>query len=309
MSKLSVIIPTHNRQPMLQQAIESVLRQTCKNIEILIIDDCSSDETKSYLQTLTGICVMTNSAPSDAGRNRQKAYNQCKGDYVVFLDDDDFYTNDRFFETAIRHLQEDPSLVAVTSCANLWYTETDLTQYTRLPFVGKVSAKTYLSEFTLKYAKPWSTFTTVFRKSMLDEADFRQMEMMNDTSIYLRALCVGDIYFLNEISGVYRIHPTNMSKHIRSAFILANLNEKINVYQMTLTKNIGLPDTWLNRQLFTTIKYYLKESSPTYTEIARLILWILQRRGIFGIRLAAKSMYLAIKFKVMRQKHSTFDTI
>ncbi len=302
MNKLSVIIPTHNRQAMLRQAIESVRKQTYKNLEILIVDDCSTDETGNYIKTLSGITVLTNTTPSDAGRNRQKAFNQCNGDYVVFLDDDDFYTNDRFFETAIRHLQQDQELVAVTSCANLWYTDTDLIQLTKLPFVGKISSKEYLSEFTLKYPKPWSTFTTVFRKSMLDDMDFAHMEMMNDTSIYLRALCAGDIYFLDEVSGVYRIHSANMSRHIRSSFILANLNEKINVHQLTHAKNIGLSNTWLNRQLFTTIKYYLKESSPKNTEIIRLIGWIIRRRGIFGIELAARSINLAIKFKAMHQK-------
>jgi hypothetical protein len=93
-----------------------------------------------------------------------------------------------------------------------------------------------------------------------------------------------------------------MSKHIRISFILANLNEKINVHQMTLARNTGLPKSWLNRQLFTTIKYYLKESSPKNADIMKLIGWILGKRGIFGLELAARSIYLAIKFKAMRQK-------
>jgi glycosyltransferase involved in cell wall biosynthesis len=297
MSKISVIIPTHNRRPMLMQAIDSALSQSHSDIEILVIDDCSKDDTAQYLSSKQEIIVISNSQPGNAGVNRQKAYHHATGEFIAFLDDDDFYSNHDFFADAIRILQEDESLVAVTSNATVWHTDNDTKDNLPLPLNGKMRGNDYLNEFTLKYPKPWSTFTTVFRKSLLDEAGFNDMSMMNDTSIYLRALCMGDIYFLSDISGVYRIHANNISKRIPYPFIIANLNEKTAIFELIQKRKIKVSFDWLNRQLFTTIKYYIKESQPTKTEIMNLIGWILRKRGFNGVVMGLRSMYLYNKIK------------
>jgi glycosyltransferase involved in cell wall biosynthesis len=297
MSKISVIIPTRNRIAMVKEAIESVRRQHNVTMEILIVNDCSTDETSKKLMSEQDIRLINNTQPGNAGLNRQKAYQLATGDYVVFLDDDDFYTDDDFFSHAISHLDEDQTLVAVTSNATIWHVDDDKKINHALPLQGKVSGREYLNEFTLKYPKPWSTFTTVFRKSMLDQAGFNEMKMMNDTSIYLRALCMGDIVFLKEISGVYRVHSQNISKRMNIAFIIANLDEKMKIYDLIRRMNIVLTSDWLNQQLFTTIKYYIKESKPAKIDLYRLISWILRNRGINGLLISLKSLRLAVKFR------------
>jgi glycosyltransferase involved in cell wall biosynthesis len=297
MSKISVIIPTHNRIAMVKEAIESVRRQHNVTMEILVVNDCSTDETGKQLMSEQDIRLINNTQPGNAGLNRQKAYQLATGDYVAFLDDDDFYTDDDFFSHAISHLDEDQTLVAVTSNAIIWHVDEDKKTDHSLPLQGKVSGREYLNEFTLKYPKPWSTFTTVFRKSMLDQAGFNEMKMMNDTSIYLRALCMGDIVFLKEISGVYRVHSQNISKRMDIAFIIANLDEKMRIYDLIKRMNIVLSSDWLNQQLFTTIKYYIKESKPAKIDLYRLISWILRNRGINGLLISLKSLRLAVKFR------------
>jgi glycosyltransferase involved in cell wall biosynthesis len=297
MSKISVIIPTHNRIAMVKKAIESARSQRNVTMEILVVNDCSTDETGKQLMSEQDIRLINNTQPGNAGLNRQKAYQQATGDYVVFLDDDDFYTNDDFFSHAVGHLDEDQTLVAVTSNATIWHVDIDKRIDHALPLQGKVSGREYLNEFTLKYPKPWSTFTTVFRKSMLDQAGFNEMKMMNDTSIYLRALCMGDIVFLEEISGVYRVHSQNISKRMDVAFIIANLDEKMKIYDLIKQMNIELSSDWLNQQLFTTIKYFIKESKPAKIDLCRLIGWILRNRKINGLVISLKSLRLASKFR------------
>jgi len=97
--KISVIIPTHNRQNFLSRAIESVFSQTFCDFEMLIIDDGSTDQTKEavkkYIVTQPDkikYFYQDNKGPSAA---RNKGIQQASGEYVAFLDDDDEWLPDK----------------------------------------------------------------------------------------------------------------------------------------------------------------------------------------------------------------------
>lgn len=95
MSLCSVIIPTYNRAHMLPDAIESVLRQTYRNYEILVIDDGSTDETQRILQqyckqypSAIKYLFQENSGHSSACN---RGMEMAKGDFIAFLDSDDVF--------------------------------------------------------------------------------------------------------------------------------------------------------------------------------------------------------------------------
>ena len=93
---VSVYIPTHNRCELLKIAINSVLNQTYENIEILICDDGSTDQTKEYCLNLCGynknIKYMRNDTPKGACFARNLGIFSASGEYITGLDDDDeFY--------------------------------------------------------------------------------------------------------------------------------------------------------------------------------------------------------------------------
>lgn len=99
MNKVSVIIPTYKRANMLERAIESVLKQTYKNIEILVIDDNNADS--KYRQETSLIMEKYRNTPlvkyvkHEKNRNGAAARNtgilHSTGDLITFLDDDDWY--------------------------------------------------------------------------------------------------------------------------------------------------------------------------------------------------------------------------
>lgn len=88
---ISVIIPTYNRVHYLQEAIESVLRQTYKDFEIIIVDDASTDNTKeivlSYGDRVRYVCQ--DNKERAAARNNGIIH--AKGGYIAFLDSDDIW--------------------------------------------------------------------------------------------------------------------------------------------------------------------------------------------------------------------------
>jgi glycosyltransferase involved in cell wall biosynthesis len=88
---ISVVVPTHNRVEILKRALQSVAAQTFKNYEVIVVDDCSTDATATYLQSLDWPqCVVIRNVTNlgvSATRNRGVA--AAVGELVTFLDDDD----------------------------------------------------------------------------------------------------------------------------------------------------------------------------------------------------------------------------
>jgi glycosyltransferase involved in cell wall biosynthesis len=91
MSKVSVIIPTHNRAEFLRSAITSVLNQTFQDFEIIIIDDASKDHTREVIANFNDarIKVIHNQVSKGAAGARNIAIMNSNCKYTAFLDDDD----------------------------------------------------------------------------------------------------------------------------------------------------------------------------------------------------------------------------
>ncbi|WP_339060921.1 glycosyltransferase family 2 protein [Tepidibacillus marianensis] len=239
---ISVIIPTYNRKDMLLKAVHSVLNQNYINCEIIIINDCSMDGTEEVLQKLfkhlTNIKILNNSTNKNAGYNRNLGYNEANGDYIIFLDDDDYYLDNDFFAKAIfQHINQN-NLSFVASNAYVKNIMDNTIEINNLNISGRIACDDYLKNFQTRYKKPLSTFTAVFKKTILDELDFKNMLMMNDSSIYLRALLLGDVYIIDDIIGVYVVHGNNISSNLKADFIIKNLEEKVWVFNEAKKKHI-----------------------------------------------------------------------
>ncbi|GHE80564.1 glycosyltransferase [Thalassotalea profundi] len=95
---VSVYIATHNRVNLLKRALNSVLAQTYKNIEIIVADDGSKDETSQVIQEYIKdhkIVYVKNEKPKGACSARNLAINIAQGEYITGLDDDDEFLPDR----------------------------------------------------------------------------------------------------------------------------------------------------------------------------------------------------------------------
>lgn len=89
---VSVVIPTRNRLHLLKRSLQSVYDQTYKNIEIIVVDDFSEEETPAFLKKEMedkGIRFIRNEMPNGAGKARNLGIKEASGDVIAFLDDDD----------------------------------------------------------------------------------------------------------------------------------------------------------------------------------------------------------------------------
>lgn len=113
---VSVVMPAYNAGAYIADAIESILSQTYKNIELIIIDDGSTDGTyliaKRYQAVDKRIIVMQNDKNLGVSMTSSKGISKAKGSFIARMDADDIATQDRF-EKQVAYLQKNINTVAV----------------------------------------------------------------------------------------------------------------------------------------------------------------------------------------------------
>jgi len=111
---VSVIIPTFNRSHLLDKAVQSVLRQTYKNYEILVIDDHSPDETRAVVGRMNSEKIIYIRLPHNRGLSaaRNTGFKAARGEFMALLDDDDEWLETKL-EKQMEAFLSAPPLVGV----------------------------------------------------------------------------------------------------------------------------------------------------------------------------------------------------
>ena len=211
----SVIIPTYNRKEMLAEAIDSVLKQSLKELEIIVVDDFSSDGTEDFVKSISDgrVRYFRNDKNCGPEYNRNFGFKHAMGKYITFLDDDDYYTDYDFFAKAAKifaeHENDEIPIAVVYANADLVNTITHKTNRWKVGNPGRVNG---IDDFILgKQTKAPSTFPAVFRADMLRKAGLEN-KIMFDSLTYIQAALEGDLWFMPEVIGVYRIHGESMER-------------------------------------------------------------------------------------------------
>ena len=96
---VSVVMPNYNSEGVLEVAIQSVLDQTYKNLELIIVDDFSSDDSRSVIAKFSAldsrIIPVYKESNEGAAMSRNAALDLVQGDYIAFLDSDDFWVDNK----------------------------------------------------------------------------------------------------------------------------------------------------------------------------------------------------------------------
>ena len=278
--KISIIIPTYNRCQYLKQLIQSIFNQSYNNIELIVINDNSTDDTDIYMKEVkkenSKITYIKNKKNKGPSYNRLIGYERAKGTYIIFADDDDYYTDNNFFEKAVRVFEkkEFKDIALVSGNVKRLDQGKKIFLDADIGISGHINGIEYLSQLQLKYQKPYSTFTTLFKRDALENAKFNDLEMVNDAPIYMRALMAGDIYIMKDVIGVYREHSQNISKSLPTDFLIANIEEKRKIYKILDSKDKrGKWCDWYIEQMLGTIRYFLFFNKVPKQEFDRLYVW------------------------------------
>ncbi|MBQ7283471.1 MAG: glycosyltransferase family 2 protein, partial [Oscillospiraceae bacterium] len=147
--KVSVIIPVHNTENYLAQCIDSLLNQTLKDIEIVCVDDASTDSSLNILNEYAykdnRIKVLHNEVSKSALGARKKGVAAATGEYIMFLDSDDYYTLDACEQVYNKIVEQNVDILhfslGVINCGNVSESKIqDLLNYVK-PFKGKLEGE------------------------------------------------------------------------------------------------------------------------------------------------------------------------
>lgn len=200
---LSVIIPTHNRANLLKKAIESVRKQTFQDLEIIIINDASTDETEQLLQHLAAldnrIRVITNQKSLGGSKSRNMGISASKGEWIAFLDDDDIWLPKKI-ERQLTMLSNHPNALAC-SCAFI----------VNYPFMIKkvrltpshISLNSLLISNSLGGASVCVCSARVVKQMGGFDENLRSAQ---DWDLWVRLRLMGEIVSINEPLVHYQVH-------------------------------------------------------------------------------------------------------
>ena len=114
MIKVSVVIPVYNMETYIEECLDSIFSQTLKEIEVLCIDDGSTDRSyeilKKYREKYKNLIVFRQQNQG-AGIARNKGIQCANGEYICFMDPDDYYAQEQALELLYRNAKENHAVI------------------------------------------------------------------------------------------------------------------------------------------------------------------------------------------------------
>ena len=205
--KVSVLIPAYNYAKYLPEAIESVLSQTFTDFELIIVDNCSTDNTKevvnNYAKNDSRVAFIRNKENIGMYRNYNQALLHATGDYIKFLNADDKF-EPTLLEKFVNILDNDITISVVTSNRQYFGSKNDILTP---PFKGKVESITAILSSLKKGNWIGEPTTVMFRRENLNLGLFDiSLLMFADQDMWLRHLRVGNLYIIDEVLSFFRMH-------------------------------------------------------------------------------------------------------
>jgi len=264
--KVSVIIPVFNRKEFIEETIMSVLKQDYKNIELIVVDDGSTDGSTELLKTLSKDYEFQLLAhPQNVNRGQSASINLglriCSGEYIAILDSDDLFVPGKV-RAQVTFLEERPEVglvygmgEAIDSNGNLLYTLLDADHIeTNDPNAILLDCYFLLPQNSL------------VRKTIYDDVGFfdETLRSGQDHDMLIRMAEVTKFAFLPKLFFKYRRHFNSISvkgQEIRwkAAFVILRKAQKRYPYRRsTIRKRLAVINFRLGMAFFSYRKNYLE---------------------------------------------------
>lgn len=217
-------MPSYNTGRFIAETVRSVLAQTYTDWELIIVDDCSTDNTMEVLASLchperneveskdltSRIRVFQNDSNSGAAVSRNKALREARGKYIAFLDSDDLWVPDKL-EKQIRFMEENGYAFTYTKYSEIDENGNPLGIVVGGPrHVGKIGM--------FNYCWP-GCLTVMYDREVVGDIQIADIKKNNDYAIWLKVIRKAKCHLLPEVLASYRKRTGSISNHSYVALI------------------------------------------------------------------------------------------
>lgn len=203
--KVSVIIPTYNRSKWLPDAIESVLIQTYDNIEIIVVNDGSEDDTEKVLEPYMDKISYIYKENEGPGPAVNTGISVSHGEFIARLDDDDLFLPEKI-ETQVKMFNENPELGLIGSDNYIMNSEGAIVALKEIMDFSNQGAFLTLLQHCI-FAQP----TVMVRKACHERVGMYKSTYAQDYDMWVRISRYYPVGVIHKPLAVYRKHGGNRS--------------------------------------------------------------------------------------------------
>lgn len=203
---VSIIMPSYNTANFISKTIKSVLEQTYENWELLIVDDCSTDDTDKIVFKYTDkrITYLKNKKNLGAAISRNIALKNAKGKWIAFLDSDDLWYPTKL-EEQIKFMKKNKYSFSYTS-----YIEID--EYDRKKGIKITGPKKITKKDMYHYCWP-GCLTVMYDAEKVGNIQIIDIKKNNDYAMWLKIIKKTDCYYYDKVLAQYRKRAGSISNH------------------------------------------------------------------------------------------------
>ncbi len=254
--KFSVIMPVFNVEKYIRKSVDSVLNQTYQNIEVLLVDDGSTDncpkicDDYAELDSRVRVIHKKNGGLSDA---RNFGIDAASGDYVVFLDSDDYWSSDTALEKAARKLEMEKSDVMLFFFKYLFEDENNrITEYNsefEKIEINMESKKTQLTDLIKNNIYISSAWAKIIKRQLFKDNDLYFVKGVYSEDIEWSArlmMYASSFSVLNESFYIYIQRGTSIAHSLRRKNIVDAKNNVMKALAMADSIDEELKEAFMN---------------------------------------------------------------
>lgn len=204
---VSVIMPSYNTGRFISETVRSVIEQTYANWELIIVDDCSTDNTDEVIANFLSdgrIHYIKNDTNSGAAVSRNRALREARGKWIAFLDSDDIWEKDKLMHQ-VSFMEENGYRFSYTN-----YIEIDENS---VPNGRKVTGPKKITKYGM-YNYCWmGCLTVMYDAEEIGLIQIEDIKKNNDYAMWLKVCKKANCYLLDETLARYRKRSGSISNH------------------------------------------------------------------------------------------------
>ena len=203
--KISVVIPTYNREHYIEKAIDSVMAQTYQDFEVVLVDDGSEDNTREKIKKYGERVLYFYQENKGIPGARNTGIRNSRGDYIAFLDSDDYWRPEKL-KRQMKLFNDHPDYGLVASCCASVEMDGSFRERNRLGKSGWVLNDIFKANFI-------RTSSAIIKKSCFEKVGLfdEQLQQCQEYDLWMRMAAEFPIGFINESLTVYVDNPKGIS--------------------------------------------------------------------------------------------------